>query len=333
MNLKNENYRTDVNTENNFLNSFANSKTNEEVSQMPLSCGFQIPQISMRQNCCCKKSMIEALKLLCDTELSELIDFEKFAFLTNTFIVGAKLVIAKLGTEDKDNLSNLDGEFKRFSPGNCDLIDIEGTAYYNLPLIVSITDLAEQMSMLIQQIIDIIGTNEGILGTAADLLKEVLKIFDPVDFSEELLQSILDFLLKFFTTIPKAETASICNLDAIAFEAKYAVSSASGDKTSLDIMECNYKRAKEIFICKLDKRCSSCGECKCNCDCDDCCCVNGVMEELFSSNLSKKATITAGNLTLRDVSVLGTKGNVLVFANDKKKRFYFVCADAIQFLA
>lgn len=105
------------------------------------------------------------------------------------------------------------------------------------------------------------------------------------------------------------------------------------DTTRDELTDRNYQQAKCILQNLLDRTSkNNCGECKCNCECDDCCCVDSILNELFSSNLSRKVTLTAGNLTLREASILGVKGDVLVLANDKKRRFYFVCANAVQFL-
>lgn len=290
-----------------------------------------LPQ-TVRQNCCCKKSMIEALKLLCNTELSDLIDFEKFAFLTDTFIVGARLVLLKLGTEEKDNLSNLDGKFKRFSPCNCDLIDIEGTAVYNVPLPVSVTDLLEQLTEFIKLIIDLLETQGGVFGAIVAVLKAILDLLAVEDLGEQILQAILDFIIKFFTTLPMVDTASLCAIESIAFQVKY-VESTSDDKTRDELTEENYQKAKYILQNQLDKNTKNkCGECSCNCNCDDCCCTDSILNELFSSNLSRKVSLAAGNLTLREATILGVKGDVLVLANDKKRRFYFVCANSVKFL-
>lgn len=289
-------------------------------------------QAPLRMNCCCKKSMIEALKLLCNTELANLIDFEKFAFLTDNFIVGARLVLLRLGSDEKDNLSNLDAKFKRFSPCNCDLIDIEGTAAYTVPLPLSITDLAEQITILIENVIDIVGQQEGILGTAVDILKELLRIFDPSDFGQEVLKAILDFLIDYFTTIPTVDAASLCSIETIAFEAKREDTLPASDITRDELAEKNYQQAKLILQNQLDRKPRKCGECNCNCKCDDCCCTDSILNELFNSNLSRKITLTAGNLTLREATILGVKGDVLVLSNDKKRRFYFVCANTVQFL-
>lgn len=199
-----------------------NTDSNSRKISTDCPCNQSQPtNTNIRTNCCCKKSMIEALKLLCNTELANLVDFEKFAFLTNSFIVGARLVLLKIGSDEKDNLSNLDGKFKRFSPCNCDLIDIEGTAAYDVPLPVSVTDLAEQLTEFIKLILDLLGQQDGIIGTLVDILKAILSLIEAESFSEEILQAILDFLIKFFTTVPMVDKASLCSIDSIAFQIKY----------------------------------------------------------------------------------------------------------------
>jgi len=76
---------------------------------------------------CCKASMREALRLLCCNQISDALDFDAFAFVTDNLLVGTQPTA--IGEDDRDNLAELTGTFRRFSPGNCDLIDIEGTAF------------------------------------------------------------------------------------------------------------------------------------------------------------------------------------------------------------
>lgn len=80
--------------------------------------------------CCCKASMVEALRLLCGTELASLVDFDAFFFLTDALSVGGALTVPG---EGPDNIEELDASFRRFSPCNCDLIDVDGTAYFATP--------------------------------------------------------------------------------------------------------------------------------------------------------------------------------------------------------
>ncbi len=114
----------------------------------------QPPQVE--EGCCCKQSFRAALGLLCDERISSLLDFDTAAFITDTYTAGTKLAGGKpyAGTpgaqaegdagdtagakgkptppcpcETSDNLGNLYGSFRRFSPCSCDLIDIEAEVY------------------------------------------------------------------------------------------------------------------------------------------------------------------------------------------------------------
>ena len=84
-------------------------------------------------DCCCKMGMAQALRLLCDPELSELIDFEAFAFLTCDLAVGGQTVAAGAATAAQDNIPVLGASFRRFSPCNCDLLEIDAPVYPSVP--------------------------------------------------------------------------------------------------------------------------------------------------------------------------------------------------------
>lgn len=215
---------------------------------------------------CCKASFRDALKLLCSNQLSDLVDFNKFAFLTSSTLVGTQQEIMVQQPGAQDNLSSLSGSFRRFSPGTCDLIDIGGTA-----------------------------------SNASSLL------------------------------VPVSQ-ASLCALTALVFESKEATS-AEGGYTQDEITQYRFQRAKELIQCQLEQI-DPCGLCTCDCRCtDDCCCADSVLDSLSGSSLNKQATLVAGQLALRDVSVLGTMGNVLILANEPARRFYFVCANKVEFLS
>lgn len=74
---------------------------------------------------CCKLSLRDALKLLCCGGISELVNYDAFAFLTEASVIGATPVA--LAETDTDNLGTLTGTFRRFSACSCDTIDIAGT--------------------------------------------------------------------------------------------------------------------------------------------------------------------------------------------------------------
>ena len=85
------------------------------------------PQVD--EGCCCKQSFRAALGLLCDEQISSLVDFDASAFLTNTYVAGATLEAAPT-TTPADNLSaTLTGSFRRLSPCNCDLLDVDAPVH------------------------------------------------------------------------------------------------------------------------------------------------------------------------------------------------------------
>lgn len=219
---------------------------------------------------CCKASMREALKLLCCNQVSDLLDFDGFAFVTDDLVVGAQPVC--MSECSKDNLGPLSGTFRRFSPCNCDLIDIAGCAY-------------------------------GPFGALIDV-----------------------------------DQATLCSLSAIAFQVQGC--GAGGPAAPVSGCDCpitpetRYRRVRDLLQCQLSAVDRACGECVCHCDCtDDCCCAEGVLAALSGVSLNKRATLIAGLLALRNVTVLGTIGNVLVLGNDDDYRFYFVCANKVEMLA
>ena len=90
----------------------------------PVTPTPQPPQVD--EGCCCKQSFRAALGLLCDEQISSLLDFDTSAFLTNTYVAGATLDTTAPTDTPADNLSDaLTGSFRRFSPCSCDLLDVD----------------------------------------------------------------------------------------------------------------------------------------------------------------------------------------------------------------
>jgi len=87
---------------------------------------YQEDQDREENRCCCKASMVEALRLLCGECLGSLVNFDQFFFLTDHLAVGSPLAVP--GT-DTDNITTPTASLERFSPCNCDLLDVSGTAY------------------------------------------------------------------------------------------------------------------------------------------------------------------------------------------------------------
>lgn len=55
-------------------------------------------------------------------------------------------------------------------------------------------------------------------------------------------------------------------------------------------------------------------------------------EALVSASAVRASTLTAGPLIVQNSAILGKIGNVLVMANATDNRFYFICADKVDFM-
>ena len=213
---------------------------------------------------CCKASMRAALRLFCCNAISDLVDFDSFAFISDTNYVGTTPVT--IGTETSDNLGGFEGSFRRFSPCSCDLLDITGTVYTPSGLTVAVTQ------------------------------------------------------------------ANLCTLTAIAFELLPAPEETSGGCCCEETDLSRFRRVRNLLQRALPSMPQPCGECAVQCDCtDDCCCTDGVISALSGAAMNNRATLSAGLLSLQNVNVLGSIGSVLVLANETQGRFYFVCANKVDF--
>lgn len=112
-------------------------------------------------------------------------------------------------------------------------------------------------------------------------------------------------------TIPNfnAKNISLCDLEAVAF---IADSNIIGPLTRL-----------------LDKVSSRCSDESC-----ECCCNNGIFNKVFNQNSPNMVNLTAGWLAVKDATVLGRVGNVLVLSNPACdcSTIYFVCLDSVGFI-
>ena len=246
----------------------------------------QPPQVE--EGCCCKQSFRAALGLLCDQQISGLLDFDAAAFLTGTYTAGAALTAC--GGEPAphaeapcrpeppapaepngpcDNLGRLTGSFRRFAPCTCDLLDIDARLY-----------------------------------AAGER---------PCGFT--------------------ASQVSLCQLDAVVIQG-----AGAGARGGLFAGE-----AAKDFRCLCDRLAQRLGPagdvctlgprpCSCACDGRDCCCAAGLLSTLAQNNLSRRVSLTAGLLALKNVTLMGAVGNVLVLCNDADGRLYFVCVNSVQFV-
>lgn len=242
------------------------------------------PQPSqVEEGCCCKQSFRAALGLLCDQQISGLLDFDTAAFITNSYTAGTVLTPITPPEEENaaaapaavvptvtpaDNLGVPTGSFRRFAPCSCDLLDIDAELY-----------------------------------TAAEAA---------VNFT--------------------ANQVNLCQLDAVVIQA--AAATAEGDLTAEEVAARNFRCIRSLLAQRLTPCGSPCGQTACSCACDgrDCCCAAGLLSALAQNNLSRRVSLTAGLLVLRNAQLLGTVGNVLVLANESNNRLYFVCVNSVQFI-
>lgn len=266
----------------------------------PTPCPPKPPEVD--EGCCCKESFRAALGLLCDQQISSLLDFDAAAFVTDTYVAGAALDCGKkhcghgsragAAAEDEaedegrhrpscpppcppcnpsgasDNLGPLSGSFRRFALCNRDLLDIEAE-----------------------------------LHTAG--------------------RKDCDFT---------ANQVSLCKLDAVVIQGAKAC--AEGDMTADEVTARNFRCLRQRLSQRLNPCGTACGQDQCSCACDerDCCCAAGLLDTLARNNLSRRVSLAAGLLLLRNVALLGTVGSVLVLANDCDNRLYFVCVNSVQFI-
>lgn len=76
----------------------------------------------------CNEPMANALQLLGGNTLSSLVDFDAFFFLTDSLAIGSPLGDSE--EDEADNISDPEATLRRFSPCSCDLLDIDGVAYF-----------------------------------------------------------------------------------------------------------------------------------------------------------------------------------------------------------
>ena len=129
-----------------------------------------------------------------------------------------------------------------------------------------------------------------------------------------------------------ANQVNLCQLDAVVIQA--AAATAEGDLTAEEVAARNFRCIRSLLAQRLTPCGSPCGQTACSCACDgrDCCCAAGLLSALAQNNLSRRVSLTAGLLVLRNAQLLGTVGNVLVLANESNNRLYFVCVNSVQFI-
>lgn len=101
---------------------------------------------------------------------------------------------------------------------------------------------------------------------------------------------------------------ALCRLYAIAFDA-----AATGDGAAA-----NFQTISQFLGQRLRPRKPQ--EC------------TSVAEALVSASVVRASTLTAGPLIVQNSAILGKVGDILVMANSADERFYFICADKVDFM-
>ena len=281
---------------------------------------------STTQACACRDSLAAALQLLCSSDLPALVDFNRFAFLTSNFLIGSYLVCPCGQTGTYDNLADtLTGTFNRFTPCSCELIDVSGPVYDAIPYYrpQTVANLFTVMSENLDGVDDAQGTINALQALAARLNP------DSADYRPDLLDAFLPLLGACSCPNVNISEVSLCSLSAIAFDAAGATP---------ELQAASYQAAKQILLQILRPKCPPpCHPCQppkpkpcvvpCNCKND------GILSSMDRCGMAHTVSLTAGNLLLVGATLLGTIGNTLVLSNDAENRFYFVCAEQVEFLS
>lgn len=309
--------------------------------------------------CCCKLSLIKALELL-GCEVNDLVNFNAAAFITDYYVGGGNLALFEPNTSigNLDNLGSvLTGALKKLPDCNCDILDIDADTVYPIPLP---TDLISLLYGLIDLLGDLVGADaalDAILTTIITLLVALINALNALtgDALTALLNTIAAALVSLFTTLEGVDTASLCEIRALAFD---LIPDAPVVPGTPCCTETNFARLRRELKCILKEKCPAKVDCKP--DCEPCCCDKGVLSQVAGSNIASTVSLTVGSLTLENVEVLGTIDNAIILAAPPAAattitfpaitilgiaipgitlpvaatpgRLYVVCADAVTFI-
>lgn len=297
----------------------------------PVCCSPAEPPETEAENestetCSCRDSLAAALQLLCSGDLPALIDFNRFAFLASSYLIGSYLVCPCGQTGTYDNLADtLTGSFNRFTPCSCELIDVSGQVYDAIPYYrpQTVANLFTVMSENLDGVEDAQGTINALAALAARI--------DPgsADFRPDLLEAFQPLLGACSCPNVSISEVSLCALDAIAFDAAGATPEQQA---------ASYQAAKQTLLQILRPKCPPpCHPCQPPkpkpCVVPPNCRNNGILSSMDRCGMAHTVSLTAGNLLLVGASLLGSIGNTLVLSNDADGRFYFICSEKIEFIS
>lgn len=262
--------------------------------------------------CCCKLSLIKALELL-GCEANDLINFNAAAFITDYYVAGGNLALFEPNPliNNLDNLNAaLTGTLKKLPDCNCDILDIDANTVYPIPLPTDLISLVYGLIDFLAGLIPIVGAV-----AAAVILPIITALVAVLNFLllgttdiVAITNYILSILVRLITTLEGVDTASLCEIRALAFD---LVPDATVNGGACCV-ETNYARLRRELKCILKEKCPTKVDCKP--DCDPCCCDKGVLSQVAGSNIASTVSLTVGTLTLENVEVLGTVCNAIILA-------------------
>lgn len=276
-----------------------------------------------KNNCACRDAFATALRLLCSGDLTGVVDFGSFAFITSDYLIGSYRTCPCGQTGPYDNLADdLTGSFNRFTPCSCDLIDISGNVYDATPTaeLSSVSALFTALSENLDGVSDV-----------DDLIAALAAVADRVNpesanFRPDLAAAFTPLLGGCGCPEISVDEVSLCSLCAIAFE-------ATGTGT---VQNANYANLKQVLMQMLRPAAPTCPPCAPPqpqpCTIPAGCENTGLLGVLDRCGMIHSLSLTAGPLLLVDVQLLGSIGNVLILANDNDNRIYFVCSDCVEFV-
>lgn len=290
----------------------------------PETCAQECAEQST-ETCACRDSLAAALQLLCSADLPALIDFNRFAFLTDNFLIGSYLVCPCGLTGTYDNLADtLTGSFNRFTPCSCELIDVSGPVYDPTPLYSPQT--VSNLFTVISENLDGVEDAQGVINAFAALAARINP--DDPAFRSDLLDAFNPLLGACSCPNVSVSEVSLCALSAIAFEA----AGATPEQQSF-----NYQAAKQMLLQILRPKCPPpCPPCTpprpkpcvvpCNCE------NRGILASMDRCGMVRSVSLTAGNLLLVGATILGAVGDAILLSNDSQNRFYIICSEQVEFL-
>ena len=275
--------------------------------------------------CTCRDAMATALRLLCSGDLAGLVDFSRFSFIGQNYLIGTYRTCPCGKTGTYDNLATtLAGSFNRFTPCSCDLIDISGTVYDATP--VADSDLVSTLLSTLSENLDGVTGADNVIAALTALAERTNP--DSANYRADLLAAFLPLLGGCSCPQVTVDEVSLCALTAIVFEAAGSTATAQ---------QANYQALKQILLQILRPKCPPpCPPCAppqpqpCSVPCN--CKNTGILASLDRCGMVQALSLTAGPLLLTDVTLLGAIGSVLILANDAQSRIYYVCSETVEFL-